>query len=189
MSSIIVTPNLQTKSVSSSTSAQTITPDSGYCRLRQVNISAFSGKTVSNIGISFQKSDFTYNYNSYDTVTPYWYNLDSTKQLSDFPQSYTVTITDCSCSGQYNSYSVSFWGGTGSAFCIYKNQSIASSAQILVFNSSTRQDMYRGNMSLTFNVWPDNSKYTLGFAFDNSGYNYFKQLPSDSEIYISCACY
>lgn len=46
MSSITVTPNLQTKSVSSSTSAQTIIPDGGYCRLRQVNISAFSGSTV-----------------------------------------------------------------------------------------------------------------------------------------------
>ena len=43
MSSITVTPNLQTKSVSSSTSAPTITPDSGYCRLRPVNISSFSG--------------------------------------------------------------------------------------------------------------------------------------------------
>lgn len=46
MSSITVTPNLQSKNVSSSTSAQTITPDSGYCRLKQVNISAFSGEIV-----------------------------------------------------------------------------------------------------------------------------------------------
>ena len=95
MNSITVTPNLQSKSVSSSTSAQTITPDSGYCRLRQVNISAFSGETITTIYIKFEKSDFTYQNNSYDTTTPHWYQLDSSKQLSFFPSSISTIITSC----------------------------------------------------------------------------------------------
>ena len=66
MSSITITPNLQSKSVSSSTSAQTITPDSGYCRLKQVNISAFSGEIVDTYHYDFSRSDFTYMYNQYD---------------------------------------------------------------------------------------------------------------------------
>ena len=64
MSSITVTPNLQTKSVSSSTSAQTVTPDNGYCRLRQVNISAFSGNIVTTFVSTLFVRDLTYFYSS-----------------------------------------------------------------------------------------------------------------------------
>jgi hypothetical protein len=46
MSSITITPNLQSKSVSSSTSAQTITPDSGYCGLYQVVVSAIQSQST-----------------------------------------------------------------------------------------------------------------------------------------------
>lgn len=190
MSSITVTPNLQSKNVSSSTSAQTITPDSGYCRLRQVNISAFSGETITTIYIKFEKSDFTYQNNSYDTTTPHWYQLDSSKQLSFFPSSISTIITSCQCNGQYNnSYSVIFIGGNGLAYCINKNNSTVSNAEIQVFNTSTRQTLYRGLMVLRFNIWDDKSKYNLVLSFDSNGYNHFNQLPSDSEITIVCQCF
>lgn len=49
MSSITVTPNLQTKSVTPASYSQSITPSSGYCGLRSVSVSGDSNLISSNI--------------------------------------------------------------------------------------------------------------------------------------------
>lgn len=66
-----------------------------------------------------------------------------------------------------------FIGGNGLAYCINKNNSIVSNAEIQVFNTSTRQTLYRGLMALRFNIWDDKSKYSLVLSFDSNGYNHF----------------
>lgn len=46
MSSITVTPNLQNKSISPTTSTQYIYPSSGYCGLYQVVVSAIQSQST-----------------------------------------------------------------------------------------------------------------------------------------------
>lgn len=90
MSSITVTPNLQTKNVSSSTSAQTVTPDNGYCRLRQVNISAFSGTTVTTLVVyPFTVNDLTYFYSA-GAATPHLYSYSS--KMDNIPSGYGFDV-------------------------------------------------------------------------------------------------
>jgi hypothetical protein len=68
---------------------------------------------------------------------------------------------------------VIFIGGNGVAYCINKNNSIVSNAEIQVFNTSSRQILYRGLMALKFNILDDKSKYRLILSFDSNGYNHF----------------
>ena len=146
MSSITVTPNLQTKSVSSSTSAQTITPDSGYCRLRQVNISAFSGKTVQEGYYTIYRSDLQSGYNS-GTEYPYIYQYRITQNLS-FPSTRAFFITSINFTGQTGEnmfalqdtltiqqiYSSSQWNSTGHSYGFVYNSSTGSMV--------TREEIY-----------------------------------------------
>ena len=66
-----------------------------------------------------------------------------------------------------------FIGGNGLAYCINKNNSTVSNAEIQVFNTSSRQTLYRGLMALNFNIWDDKSQYSLILSFDSNGYNHF----------------
>lgn len=110
MSSITVTPNLQTKSVSSSTSAQTIIPDGGYCRLRQVNISAFSGATVTTLVVyPFTINDLTYSYSA-GAITPHLYSY--LRKMDDIPSRYDFNVfSKISFNAINSNYSFSFENG------------------------------------------------------------------------------
>lgn len=66
-----------------------------------------------------------------------------------------------------------FTGGNGLAYCVNKNNSAVSNAEIQVFNTSSRQILYRGLMALNFNIWDDKSQYSFILSFDSNGYNYF----------------
>ena len=77
MSSITITPNLQSKSVSSSTSAQTITPDSGYCGLKQVTVNAISSDLLNfvdqRVSASSASGKYSYNERYSGNYYPYTY--------------------------------------------------------------------------------------------------------------------
>lgn len=110
MSSITITPNLQSKSVSSSTSAQTITPDSGYCRLKQVNISAFSGTTVTTLVVyPFTVNDLIYSYSA-GASTPHLYSY--SRKMDDIPSRYDFNVfSKFSFNAVNSNYGFSFENG------------------------------------------------------------------------------
>lgn len=193
MSSITITPNLQSKSVSSSTSAQTITPDSGYCRLKQVNISAFSGEIVDTYYYDFSRSDFTYMYNQYDQDYPYYYQLTNSLsvnwRIQEKNKKFVITAINIYADNPSTGASLLT---DGPSFCCQMSTSYfynSSSAYncFLQYNSSSSSQMFQfQGMATIFTT--DNINYSLivNFNFDQTGYNYFKLFPSfDAQLCIN----
>lgn len=193
MSSITITPNLQSKSVSSSTSAQTITPDSGYCRLKQVNISAFSGEIVDTYYYDFSRSDFTYMYNQYDQVYPYYYQLTNSLSVNwgiqEKNKKFVITAINIWANNPSTGASLLT---NGTSFCCqmstssFYNSSFAHSCS-LQYNSSSSSQMFQFRGIAVIST-TDNINYSLmvNFNFDQTGYNYFKLFSSfDAQLYIN----
>ena len=181
MSSITITPNLQSKSVSSSTSAQTITPDSGYCRLKQVNISAFSGEIVDTYYYDFSRSDFTYMYNQYDQVYPYYYQLTNSLSVNwgiqEKNKKFVITAINIQANNPSTGASLLT---NGTSFCCQMSTSF-------FYNSSSSSQMFQFRGIATIST-TDNINYSLmvNFNFDQTGYNYFKLFSSfDVQLYIN----
>ena len=186
MSSITVTPNLQSKSVSSSTSAQTITPDSGYCRLKQVNISAFSGSTVQENYYTILKNELNYGYNSYGDY-PYTYQGRITG-ISTFPSNRKFFITNIyfTSESQTNIFSLldtltiqqifssSQWNSIGSSTGLVSNASTGSTVvsssiytwcQLTEINNILGIDLYLGFKSDLYSYF-DNTQGTAEFSIN-----------------------
>lgn len=193
MSSITITPNLQSKSVSSSTSAQTIIPDSGYCRLKQVNISAFSGEIVDTYYYDFSRSDFTYMYNQYDQVYPYYYQLTNSLSVNwgiqEKNKKFVITAINIQANNPSTGASLLT---NGTSFCCqmstssFYNSSFAHNCS-LWYNSSSSSQMFQFRGIATIST-TDNINYSLmvNFNFDQTGYNYFKLFSSfDAQLYIN----
>lgn len=190
MSSITVTPNLQTKSVSSSTSAQTIIPDGGYCRLRQVNISAFSGSTVQENYYTLQKSELTHRYNSYNDY-PYTYSSRITA-ISTFPSERKFFITNISFTGVSGEnsfslldsltiqqiYSSSQWNSIGSSTGLVSNSSTGStvvSDKVFIFCQLYEIDNILG--------------IDLHLGFKSNLYSYFNNTQGTDIFSINTWCF
>lgn len=190
MSSITVTPNLQTKSVSSSTSAQTVSPDSGYCGLRQVNISAFSGSTVQENYYTILRSELNYGYNDYGDYH-YTYQGRITG-ISTFPSNRkffitSIHFTDVSGTNIFSLldtltiqqiFSSSQWNSIGSSTGIVSNASTGSTVvsssvyiwcQLTEINNILGIDLY------------------LGFKSDL--YSYFNSTQGTTQFSINTWCF
>ena len=190
MSSITITPNLQSKSVSSSTSAQTITPDSGYCRLKQVNISAFSGSTVQENYYTIQKSSLNYSYND---IGDYKYTYSCTVEINSiFPSNRKFFIT-----------AISFTGPSGgNIFTLYNaltTQQIFSSNQWnsigrgdgVVTNSSTGSRVISESIQILCQIIERNDIMVLDlfFGFKSGLYSYFNNVQGTSSFSINTWCF
>ena len=193
MSSITVTPNLQTKSVSSSTSAQTITPDSGYCRLRQVNISAFSGQIVDFYNYNFSESDFTYMYNQYDNLNPYYYQLTNPPSINwgikEKDKKFVITSINIQANNTTTGDSLVT---IGTNFCCqmstsyFQNSSFADNCTLSYFTYSSSQAFQFQGLVTISPTETINYQLTVNFNFDQTGYNYFKLFSSfDAQLYIN----
>lgn len=190
MSSITVTPNLQTKSVSSSTSAQIITPDSGYCRLRQVSVSAFSGRTVQENYYTILKNELNYVYNDYIDY-PYTYQGRIT-EISTFPSNRKFFVTNISFTGASGTnmfslldgltiqqiFSSSQWNAFGSSTGLVSNASTGST----VVSSSVYINCYlsEGDGVLGINLF---------FGFKSDLYSYFNNTQGTTEFSINTWCF
>lgn len=77
MSSITVTPNLQTKNIYPSYSIQTLTPDNGYCGLKQVTVNAISSDLLNfvdqSVSASSTSGKYSYNERYSGNYYPYTY--------------------------------------------------------------------------------------------------------------------
>lgn len=190
MSSITVTPNLQIKSVSSSTSAQTITPDSGYCGLRQVNISAFSGNTVQENYYTVQKSNLNY---SYDSISDYNYTYGCRTEINSiFPSNRKFFIT-----------TISFIGPSGGNIFSLNNaltiQQISSSTSWnsigqsdgVVINSSTGSNVTYGSVKILCQLSEINDilGIDLFLGFKSDLYSYFNNVQGTSSFSINTWCF
>ena len=190
MSSITVTPNLQTKSVSSSTSAQTITPDSGYCRLRQVNISASDYHPCIIRDISALKGDFSHQSTPRLTYSEnYYYSFSSENPFptSSYIHFFGMVFFSIMSESSY------IWtltrASTGEIFD--RNSSPQkydiATTNFWVSSISSRQFVYQNYSQCTcyMSNTDGTEKVNVTLQFTTEGGNYFNLIPENSIINIT----
>lgn len=189
MSSITVTPNLQIKSVSSSTSAQTIIPDGGYCRLRQVNISAFSGTTVTTLVVyPFTVNDLTYSYSA-GANTPHLYSY--SRKMDDIPSRYNFNVfSKISFNAANSNYGFSFENGVSYQWFSEYQQTMNGTVKFVVHNISSGGFAFVEDIVFTSRITIDSGerKITMYLTFNQSAYSFFTQIPKDTQISYMVYC-
>lgn len=174
MSSITVTPNLQTKNIYPSYSIQTLTPDNGYCGLKQVTVNAISSDLLNFVNQSVSASStsgkYLYNERYSGNYYPYTYEYNLVMNPYISANSIKRVSTQISLSGSR------YYGDYSSISYMVNDFYYRSFNVVSIFNNTTRRWVHAqvSTNQENYQTW------TVTFIMDQTDYSFFSQWQSQN---------